>query len=397
MKKVLIYLHKDELAPTGGPIGYNYNLLQGLNEIGLTNEKRSVDICFLAGRSISSNVNSKINSIKNDWIKSVIKTLKSIYKKGNLLYGFKHVSAVDLNEYDAVHFHRTLDLYRVKDSLKDFKGKVILTSHTPTMPAKEVFSLLTDFEKKYMSWFYKRLPEIDEYAFDKADYIIFPCPEAEEPYYHEWPNYQDVHDRNKEKYLYMPTGTEKKVAKENRSDIRKKFNIPDDAFVVSYVGRHNEIKGYSDLKEIGNKILQKYSNIFFIIAGKEGPLFGLDNSRWIEVGWTNDPASIINSADMFLLPNRETYFDLVMLEVLSLGQIVLASNTGGNKYFSKFQQNGVILYTTNEEAEMEIENILAMTEFERNSRRQSNKELYEHKFTNKVFAYNYLSLLGEIL
>ena len=69
MKKVLIYLHKDELASTGGPVGYNYNLLQGLNEIGLTNENRSVDICFLAGRSISSNVNSKINSIKNPIIK----------------------------------------------------------------------------------------------------------------------------------------------------------------------------------------------------------------------------------------------------------------------------------------------------------------------------------------
>ena len=37
---------------------------------------------------------------------------------------------------------------------------------------------------------------------------------------------------------------------------------------------------------------------------------------------------------------------------------------------------------------MEIEKILDMTEFERNSRRQSNKELYEHKFTNKVFANN---------
>ena len=153
MKKVLIYLHKDELAPTGGPLGYNYNLLQGLNEIGLINENRSVDICFLPGRSISSNVNSKINTIKNVRIKNAIKTLKSIYKKGNMLYGFKHAAEVDLKEYDAVHFHRTLDLYCVKDSLKDFKGKVILTSHTPTMPAKEVFSLLTDFEKKYMSNF----------------------------------------------------------------------------------------------------------------------------------------------------------------------------------------------------------------------------------------------------
>ena len=43
--------------------------------------------------------------------------------------------------------------------------------------------------------------------------------------------------------------------------------------------------------------------------------------------WTNDPHSLINASDMFILPNKETYFDLIMLEVLSMGKIVLATNT----------------------------------------------------------------------
>lgn len=397
MKKILIYLHEDELAPIGGPKGYNYNLLQGMMELGIINNPNSIGVCYLPGKSFASSSNEKISKIKNRTLQGVIRAAKSIYKKGRMMYGHRHVSEVNLEEYDAVHFHLTMDLYWAKDSLKNYKGKVILTSHTPTMPAKEVFSLLTEFEKKYMSWFYKKLPEIDEYAFDRADYIIFPCPEAEEPYYHEWPNYNEIHERNKRKLLYIPTGTGEKEAPLNRETIRNKYGIPNDAFVITYVGRHNEIKGYSDLREIGKRILNKYSNVYFLVAGREEPLYRLENKRWIEAGWTKDPGSIINASDIFLLPNRETYFDLVMLEVLSLGQIILAKNTGGNKYFSKFKETGIILYESNEDAEVEIEKLLSVSESERQLKRQYNMDLYAKEFTNKVFAQNYLDLLDRIL
>lgn len=68
---------------------------------------------------------------------------------------------------------------------------------------------------------------------------------------------------------------------------------------------------------------------------------GLKDSRWKEVGWTNDSQSIIAASDVFVLPNRETYFDIIMLEVLSCGKIVIASRTGGNKYFEKIGAKGV--------------------------------------------------------
>ena len=41
------------------------------------------------------------------------------------------------------------------------------------------------------------------------------------------------------------------ISKVNREDFRKKYGIPDNAFVISYAGRHNEIKGYADLKRLG--------------------------------------------------------------------------------------------------------------------------------------------------
>ena len=133
------------------------------------------------------------------------------------------------------------------------------------------------------------------------------------------------------------------------------------------------------------------------IAGTEGPLYHLEHNRWIEVGWTKDPGSVIQASDVFVLPNKETYFDLVMLEVLSLGQIVVASYTGGNKYFAKYENSGIFLYNNNTEAENIISQIIKMSEEKRKELRKKNLELYKAEFTNEAFAKRYIYSLHKIL
>ena len=393
MKKVLIYLNENSLAPTGGSIGYNYTLKKGLQEI----DNEDIVIEYLQGKEVSEDINNRVKNVKSEGLRKLIKISKSIVKKGLMMYGPSHKAKVDLAEYDAVHFNRTIDFYWAKDSLRDYKGKVILTLHSPTMPCKQMISMLSDFERKYMMWFYAKLPEIDNYAINRADNIIIACEEAEEPYYHEWPGYAEFHKENKHKYVYMTTGTAPKSAFVTKTDMRKKYGIPIDSFVISYVGRHNEIKGYDALKELGKHLLDAYDNVYVFIAGTEGPLYHLEHNRWIEVGWTKDPGSVIQASDIFVLPNKETYFDLVMLEVLSLGQIVVASYTGGNKYFAKYKNSGIFLYNNNIEAENIISQIIKMPEEERKELRRKNLELYKAEFTNEAFAKRYINSLQKIL
>ena len=393
MKKVLIYLNENSLAPTGGSIGYNYTLKKGLQEI----DNEGIEIEYLQGKEVSADINNRVKNVKAAGLKKLITISKSVVKKGLMMYGPSHKAKVDLSIYDAVHFNRTIDLYWAKDSLRDYKGKVILTLHSPTMPCKQMISMLTNFEKKYMKWFYAKLPDIDNYAINRADNIIIACEEAEEPYYHEWPGYAEFHEKNKHKYVYMATGTAPKSALVTKEEMRKKYGIPQDAFVISYVGRHNEIKGYDALKEIGKQLLDANDNAYVFIAGTEGPLYHLEHNRWIEVGWTKDPGSVIQASDVFVLPNKETYFDLVMLEVLSLGQIVVASYTGGNKYFAKYENSGIFLYSNNAEAENIINTLIKMSEVERNELRKKNLELYKAEFTNEAFAKRYIDSLHKIL
>lgn len=186
------------------------------------------------------------------------------------------------------------------------------------------------------------------------------------------------------------------ISKVLARDIRAKYNIPLSAFVVSYVGRHNEIKGYDDLKLIGSRLLNRYENIYILIAGKESPLKGLSHERWIEVGWTNDPYSIINASDVFVLPNKETYFDLILLEVLSLGKIVIASKTGGNKFFERFELSGISLFENVSEAITKIEEMKNKERKERNLLENENKALFQQYFTASIFADNYIKLIKSL-
>lgn len=388
MKKILIYMNKKQLAPTGGATGYNYNLLCGLKEIGYESQ-----IDFLDYETVSkSRINSFVESIKIPWIRMILKIAKSIIHKSILFYGNNKYAIVDLNQYDIVHFHSWEYMWECKSSLEDYKGKVILTQHSPNRPGMEFFNAQTSFERRYMKWFYNKTFKLDQWALDKADYVFFPCEEAEEPYIKHWPYFTEYKKNNQTKFRYILSGTEAVKEQKSRAEIRKLYNIPEKAKIICYIGRHNEVKGYDLLKEIADDLLQD-TNIYFLIAGREGPIKRLHHKRWIEIGWTKDPYSYVSASDVFILPNRETYFDLVMLEVLSLGSIVVASNTGGNKYFDKLKPNGVFLYNNLEEAKNEIKGIFKLSRDEQDLLKRNNKLIFENYFTSKIFAKHYIELV----
>lgn len=378
----LIHFPVDKLAPKGGPAGYLYNLKHGLEELG------DAEFDFLPVEGSSYEQNATLQKL----VPSRIKDLRRLRNFLALLS--REVAApVDYSQYGAVHFHSTEDLYLHRKALETYRGKVVLTSHSPCVYHEELIARLNSKDAEAHAEELKGLAVIDEYSFKRADYVIFPCPEAEEPYFHTWDGYEAV--RDEAKLRYVPTGIEPVSAKVDRTDLRKRYGIPEDAFVVCYVGRHNKIKGYDLLQKAARELLDD-EDIWFLVAGREGPIYGLEHSRWVEVGWTDDPHSVIAAADTFILPNRETFFDLIMLEVLSLGQVVLASRTGGNNFFEKFGCEGIRLYDEVDELVELVRVVKASSAEERQAWRAAARALYEREFTVDVFARRYASVMREI-
>ena len=187
--KVLIYFEEKLLKPVGGPAGYLYNVKSELdkrnnNDISFLNIKESF------AKKIYNNLPAKI---KNSLKKNIKKENQIVI---DVLYKQNHNSPIDLNNYDIVHFHSSMSMYSVKDSLENYRGCVLFTTHTPKISYKEIIEDLTpkDVYEKYKSD-YDKLDIIDEYAFNRADFILFPAEEAEDCYYNTWDKYSNIKEK----------------------------------------------------------------------------------------------------------------------------------------------------------------------------------------------------------
>ena len=372
---VLIHFPIDRVAPTGGPAGYLCNLKRGLEEVGAT----SFEFLPHAGEQIEKNAFLR---------KAVPNRLKELRRLHNLLaLPSKNLPApVDYSRYEAIHFHSTEDLYIHRGALESYDGKVVLTSHSPCAYHKELISRLNPADAERHADELEELSVIDDYAFRNANVVMFPCAEAEEPYFHTWPGYAAARDESKMRYL--PTGIAPCTAKAGRSEVRAHYGIPEEAFLMCYVGRHNQIKGYDSLVEMALPILAD-RDVWMLVAGKEGPLFAPRHEHWVEAGWTDDPHSLIAASDVFVLPNKETYFDLVLLEVLSLGTPVVATRTGGNRYFERLGSSGIFLFEDVAGFSNHVFEVRQAGSEGRDCMRAANRSLFKERFTCREFARNY--------
>lgn len=370
--RVLIYKVESELAPVGGPLGYCFNIKEELKRRGIT------DIDFLP--------DIPKDNLKSNSIKKYFSTFKKLVSGKQTNF--------DFTKYDAIHFHSVKDFYQNRIALKNYKGKILFTMHSP-VPFHMESNENIKKHHKFLGLFLNKhaFSYMDKYVFDHADYIVLPCVEAEESYYFHWKAYKKIHERNKEKYRYIPTGIVGAKAKIDADEYRNSLGYSKDDFIVAYVGRHNEIKGYDRIINMAKKLNNE--NIKFLVGGKEFPLKGPELSNWKEIGWTNDPYSLVNSANVFILPNRETYFDIVMLETLSLGKNSLISNTGGNKVIISKNVEGIYSFDNDDEGAQIISDL-----YEKKISYLPNKDivkLFKENYSIEIFVTNYLGLLNSVI
>ena len=348
MKKVLIWDLNYVLKNSGGPAGYLYNIREYL----LKHPTKDAEIHFLKDDLGIPNVDRSVNTYHKDLMKKIHKldilSLMGYFRTFRCLMYWnkklsaKSISGINLNDFDAIHFHNSGDLYRASELLRSYEGKIILTTHSPQPKACE------DVENIVYKWsvlrrlIKKQILKKELQGWEKADYIMFPVQGALEPYYVE-KEIKDYKDCNTDKFIYCESSIlDKPISKPLD---REELGIDSSKYLICYLGRHNEIKGYDQLKLFAEHILSKDSRFEFVIAGNEEPLTRLDHPNWKELGWINYGNRLVSSSDIFILPNKETYFDLVTLEVMREGIPILMSRTGGNKFFERYgEEYGIFLY-----------------------------------------------------
>lgn len=402
----------------GGPPGYLANLLHGYGQV--QNYDRPL-IVFdnYRGKNVGSGTEKK------PWFTSFVKQCFSIIPGGkefyinylsrtqrsafSSMYTFlsnidkaqpdsQLISKIDWSKTRSVHVHTALDVLKVKNYLRDNfldDVKVILTCHTPESMAKEQYALaLSNGQSE------KRARELEKLflsaeilAYKKADIIIFPSEEAMEPLLHDIPEFKEI-AKNKD-IRFMATGSKKLFPTLTREKARKKYGV-EGKRVIGYIGRHNSVKGYDLLKKAAEKVLAEKKDVVFLIGGSQGTEFGpLNDPAWIEAGWVN-PADMLKAVDVFALPNRQTYYDLVLLEVLSMGIPTVATATGGNKSVKKIATGLELCDVSAESLADAILTLLNLTDDELKKRGNDLYAVYNRYFTEKQMAERYVDTIQKI-
>lgn len=119
--------------------------------------------------------------------------------------------------------------------------------------------------------------------------------------------------------------------------IKEELQIPEDALVLTTIGRLHPEKGHQYLIKASKIVLSQFKDVIFLVVG-EGELrdelqemcnsLGLeDNFRY--AGRRKEIPEILGLTDIFVLPSLFEGLPLVILEAMAAGKPVIASNISG--------------------------------------------------------------------
>jgi glycosyltransferase involved in cell wall biosynthesis len=129
----------------------------------------------------------------------------------------------------------------------------------------------------------------------------------------------------------------------DRTDARRRWNLPDDAFVVGHLANNSWEKGTNDLLEAVEPLWNQRRAIHVLLAGPEMPNFThfwqefemrcpAFAQQWVRrLGPISDreKRDFFASIDVFALPSRSDSFGLVLLEAWANGVPNVAYRAGG--------------------------------------------------------------------
>lgn len=182
--------------------------------------------------------------------------------------------------------------------------------------------------------------------------------------------------------------TEQEIA-----DLKKRFSIKDGEKVVSIIARLVSVKGHKCFIDAANILTKKGINARFIIAGNGPDEADIKNyaresgSKAEFIGFINDPQSLTAVSDICANASYGTEATSIsLLEGMSLGKPIVASNYGGNPGVVSDGENG-FLFDVNDSASMAEKIELLLTD-EKLYDRMSEKayEIFNKRFTAERYA-----------
>lgn len=385
------------LRPGGGPSGYLSNLRSGLldlkdSQIAVRSYKESND--RHSDWQESRLRRTIINTIPT-WLGINLIYLHEIFRwnkkfpPGELLE--------ELTQSQVLVFH-SLVMARSYMQGNLIKGqKIYIMPHSPVDFSSETISNIQNRFGQSRRWgqLHHQLCSYELKAYGSIDGIITPCQEALEGYF--------SFDAQKRALFEtfplheLPTGVAPFKARRTKAEVLAELGIPPHKKIIGYFGRYHHHKGFDIYVELVKRMLLAKRPEFYFISAGDGYITPPKMENYLNLGWKKDDlADYLNCVDVVMAPNRETYFDLAIIEAMSLGKPIITSFTGGNKYLSNLSEGIIVVKDNLAEGYLD-----QLTEL--NNKHpweclgKKNNITYERYFNEKTFVNNHINFAQRAL
>jgi len=227
---------------------------------------------------------------------------------------FKREGAGD---YSCIWFHDIWTMAACLDMLRPGQ-KVILQSHCPELPSEEAASL--GIKSADVQW----AREAQQRAFGRADVVIFPNAGARSIY--------DCLLKPNVRVEYLLSGCQ---------GLKPGCQLPFDPRNVYYLylGRRNAIKGFDIIFDAFQQAYQQDDSLRLLLVGGGEEV---QHPGVIDLGRSEEPARWISNCDYFINANRQSYFDLSVMEALSIGTPLIVACTNGHQFYAELFSPGIV-------------------------------------------------------
>lgn len=163
---------------------------------------------------------------------------------------------------------------------------------------------------------------------------------------------------------------------ENAKNIKNDLGIPNDTFLIGYIGQLIPRKGIEYLVEAANEIVKNNKNFKFLIVGEvrldskeyleriEEKINSLNLNKYFDfIGYRNDIPNILKTIDVFVLPSLKEALPLTLCEAGAAGVPSIATDVNGT---FEIVQDGITGYLISPKSSSELSEKIMILMSDRN-------------------------------
>jgi glycosyltransferase involved in cell wall biosynthesis len=207
------------------------------------------------------------------------------------------------------------------------RERVVLVSHAPTWIAHQIAATLAPdipLEELARARPVGRRRERELATCEAVRAVLWPYRSAQAGY----PGYAESEAAGRSRSLGVVTGVPRPEPRTDPRELRRSWGI-DSPRVALFMGRAHPDKGFH--RFVAWAAAARGTGWTFAFAGEDPKRWTCDLSSVHKLGYQNDNGAAYLAADLVLMPNRNSYLDIGLLEGLALGVPIATTATGGHR------------------------------------------------------------------